>query len=934
MKIIISLILICFVLTHSSSAQNPYTVNGLTIDNFSKAPLTNTAVCVLNAKDSTLFKFMFTDEHGTFRIDNLKSGNFILLVSYPDYADYVEPFTLDVAHPAHNFNALNMQLKNRLLHEVVIKGSVNAIKIKGDTTEFNAKAYVNQPNDKVEDLLRQLPGIQIDKDGKISANGQAVNKVLVDGEEFFGDDPTLVTKNLRADMVDKVQLYDKKSDQAAFTGVDDGQKTKTINIKLKEDKKNGTFGKVDGGVGTQERYEGQAIYNRFQPKLKFSVYGTLANNGKTGLGGADNSKLGTTGNNLITNDDGGLSVVGGSNDALDSYNGSYNGQGKPQAYNGGFHFDNKWQTADKFTLNTNYRIGSIDVNGLTNTITQQTLVGGTINTNTNQTFDNKAFRQKLDGSFQVKLDTTATLKVGADATFKNFKVNNNYNSISENGSGSRINQDSRVVKNDGDQQVFNVTSLYTKKLKKPGRTLSWNLSEAYNDNHTKGYLNSEIDFYNPTSGIRDSLKSINQYKTLAVLSSVFTSNITYSEPFSKKISLLFNYGLAINNSSSDSRSYNPSAPNIYNLLDSVYSNSYKFNQATNQAGIIFNYKTKKVKLYFGTKASGVHYKQIDEFTGTVFERNFINWAPQASLQFSPSSQEGLYISYNGNNIQPTITQIQPIRVNTDPLNILIGNAGLRPSFSNSFNSSYMVNKVLSGINLYMYGYLFTRSNAIVTNTNISPTSGQTTTQYINLPDRTPINYSIYVAPGVKIKPIDLNAGLNFSVDGGTNYNYVNGSLSESKSISYLAAANVDKNVAQKYSLSLSGGPSYTINKFSLQPGSDNSSLGFSSSGNVTFYLPKMFIVSTDARYNYTAKTNIFDAQYRTIWNAAFSKAFFKDQNLTLSINAYNILNQDINFSRSVMANTMTQATTNSIGRYLMFSVIWNFTKFKNNSPTK
>ena len=176
-------------------------------------------------------------EDGSFSIKGLNPGKFILLMSYPGYADYVEHFTLDSLHQLHNFGNVSMQLKERLLKEVIIKGTAAAIKIKGDTTEFNAAAYTIQPNAKVEDLLKQLPGIQVDKDGKITAQGQRVNKVLVDGEEFFGDDPTLVTKNIRADMVDKVQLYDKKSDQAAFTGIDDGQKTKTINIKLKDDKK-------------------------------------------------------------------------------------------------------------------------------------------------------------------------------------------------------------------------------------------------------------------------------------------------------------------------------------------------------------------------------------------------------------------------------------------------------------------------------------------------------------------------------------------------------------------------------------------------------------------------------------------------------------------------------------------------------------------------
>lgn len=224
MKITILLLLICSLFVFSAAAQNGYSIKGSIVDTTSIAKLVNTSVSVLNAKDSTLQTFTRVGSNGTFFIDNIPKGKFILLITYPGYADYVEGFTLDSAHSNHDFGKLNMILKAKLLADVIIKGTRAAIKIKGDTTEFDARAFTIQPNSKVEDLLKQLPGIQVDKDGKITAQGQAVNKVLVDGEEFFGDDPTLVTKNIRADMVDKVQLYDKKSDQAAFTGIDDGQK--------------------------------------------------------------------------------------------------------------------------------------------------------------------------------------------------------------------------------------------------------------------------------------------------------------------------------------------------------------------------------------------------------------------------------------------------------------------------------------------------------------------------------------------------------------------------------------------------------------------------------------------------------------------------------------------------------------------------------------
>ena len=321
----------------TSVAQTSYTVSGQILDTTANVKLLNTSISLLNAKDSTLRTFTRSNAEGMFSLKTPAVGKYILLVTYPGYADYVEHFTLDSAHLEKSIGKLNLVLKANLLKDVLIKGNAAAIKIKGDTTEFNAAAYSIQPNSKVEDLLRQLPGIQIDKDGKITAQGESVNKVLVDGEEFFGDDPTLVTKNIRGDMVDKVQLYDKKSDQATFTGIDDGQKSKTLNIKLKEDKKNGYFGKIDVGVGTNDFNQSQAMVNIFRGKKKFSAFGTLGNTGKTGLAWEDNSKYGSSGGSIEFMEGGGIMITSMGNDELESFDGRFSGEGIPLVRSGGMH---------------------------------------------------------------------------------------------------------------------------------------------------------------------------------------------------------------------------------------------------------------------------------------------------------------------------------------------------------------------------------------------------------------------------------------------------------------------------------------------------------------------------------------------------------------------------------------------------------------------
>lgn len=923
MKGIIFTLIFCFV-TQFLSAQNAYRIKGSVADTVANVKLRHTSVVVLNAKDSTLRKFTRVAEDGTFNISGLNKGKFILLVSYPNYADYVEDFTLDSVNKEHDFKRISMLLKTRLLAGVIIKGTKAAIKIKGDTTEFDAGSFKVQPNAKVEDLLKQLPGIQVDKNGKITAQGQTVNKVLVDGEEFFGDDPTLVTKNIRSDMVDKVQLYDKSSDQAAFTGVDDGKKTKTINIKLKEDKKNGYFGKADVGAGTNGFYQDQLLFNKFWGKKKFSAYGTLANTGKTGLGWEDSNKYGASNANTEVGDDGSISIYFSGGDDLDSFDGRYNGQGIPTARTGGLHFDNKWN-GDKESINTNYKTGFLNVTGNRDALTQNTLPTGLIKSNTGQDFNNSIFRQKLDAAYTVKLDTTSTLKITIDGTIKSNKTRDNYLATSLRGNDILLNQSNRVLTNNGDEQILNASLFYTKKFKKKGRTFTANFTEALNQNNTKGYLNTEIDYYN-NLGRLDSTQRVNQYKTNNLKSSVFNSNFTFSEPLSKTITLTGNYRFVLNNSSINRLSYNQSLPGEYDLMDNTLSSNYKLNQTSNQAGAVFNYKKNKTTFNFGSKIADVNYDQTDLYTNNVLKRSFINYNPQASYQYRFSAQRSVRIDYNGNNTQPNLDQIQPVRVNTDPLNITIGNPDLRPSFTNRFNTYYNSYKVLSGQSIYVSGGYSTTSNPIISNTT-TDSAGKSIYQSTNLHGKQTANFYMYGGYNQKIKFLNIDGGINGNANGNTYYSYTNGVLNKTQSYTYALSARLSKYKEKKYDAYLSAGPTYTRSQSSLLTAINNNGTGFSARGDFGIYLPKKIRISTDQEYTFQGKTASFNQDFqRLIINASLSKAFFKDESLKLMVSGNDLLNQNTGFSRSATSTFLTQSTYTTIRRYFMFSVVYDFSK--------
>jgi len=921
--------------TISAFAQNNYSVKGVATDSVEHVKLYNTSISVLNAKDSTLVNFTRAGEDGTFTIKNLHKGKFILLVVYPDYADYVENFSLDSANQVHNFGDLNMNLKSRILKEVLIKGTAAQIKIKGDTTEYNAAAFKIQPNAKVEDLLKQFPGFQVDKDGKITAHGETITKVLVDGEEFFGDDPTLVTKNLRADMVDKVQLYDKKSDQAAFTGIDDGQKTKTLNIKLKEDKKNGFFGKAEGGVGTDDYYTSELLFNRFKGKQKLSFFGIMGNDGKIGLGWQDSQKYGTS-NNVQFGDDGGIYIFSSGADDLDSFNGTYNGQGIPTAKTAGVHYDDKWDK-DNQSVNTNFKIGSLAVDGTNNTLSQNDIPGSLpINSNTNQNYHNYISREKLDITYQIKLDTMQTLKFSVDGTNKHSQTISHYFQKQTLGIDSTITQDTRNITNTVDGKIFDASVLYTKKFKKKGRTFSLNVSEAYNDSQADGFLKSDLTTYT-TSGKKDSV--VDQKKVNDIKSSIFNTNMTYTEPLSKYFSVIFNYGIIVNNSSANRKSFNQSAPGVYNVLDSLYSNDFQLNQLSNQEGAVINYKKGSTIFNFGTKVSEVNFKQINEYTGEIFQRNFINWNPQALLQHKFSQYSSLYVNYSGNTTQPTVDQIQPILVNTDPLNQTIGNPLLTPSFTNRLYLYYNSYKVISDKSVWINGgYTFTTNPIIassVTDTDrTSTTYGKTTTRFVNV-NRVPHTFNANINYGRKLPGTELNIGLSLGANGSKSYSMSNDELNAIILNTYRVSLRLSKYVQKKYDFNLSFGPTYTVGGSSLLPNLNNNGHGYTGDGGFTIYLPLKFQISSDADYQYNSKTETFNQDFsRVLLNASISKTFFKGDDLKISIKGNDLLNQNAGFNRSVNGNLTSESTYTTIRRYFMLTVSWDFNKVGGSAAKK
>jgi hypothetical protein len=347
-KLTILLLAITF---YSASQAQRVSVVGSLKDTSDNRKLQYAVVQLVRSSDSVIVAFTRADQDGKFSISSIQTGKYLVWATYPKYADYVEE--VDISKDT-DLKEIILTPASLLLQEVIVKQKIAAIRMKGDTLEFRADSFAVRQGATVEDLLKKLPGITVNKNGEITAQGEKVQKVLVDGEEFFSDDPAVVTQNLRADAVENVQVFDKKSDQSTFTGIDDGEKSKTINLKLKEDRKKGYFGKAKVAGGTPNWFENEAMLNAFKGKRKVAVFGTMSNTGKAGLGWQEEDKYGGGNNNVEYNEEEGYFYSFGNQDEFNTWGGRYNGEGLPSAWTAGAHFSNKWDN-DKNNLNGNYR---------------------------------------------------------------------------------------------------------------------------------------------------------------------------------------------------------------------------------------------------------------------------------------------------------------------------------------------------------------------------------------------------------------------------------------------------------------------------------------------------------------------------------------------------------------------------------------------------
>ena len=905
----------CLLLVAFASAQKA-SMKGIIEDTTANQKLVNTTISLLRAKDSTLYKFTRSKQGGLFELNDLDSGKYVLMITHNRYADYFDTLSIQT-NTTKDLGSVMMTLEANLLADVTVRTKIAAMRMRGDTLEYAADSFHVRQGASVEDLLKILPGIQVDKDGNITAQGEKVQKVLVDGEEFFGDDPTVATKNLQADVLKSVQVFDKKSDQAEFTGIDDGQKTKTLNLKLKDDKKKGYFGKLDVGGGTDNRWNNSAMINDFKGKKKLSAYAIMSSTGKTGLDWNESSSYGS-GNNLQYDDDFGGFYV---NNNDDFGGGNYYGDGVPKSWAAGLNFGNKFND-DKQNLNGSYRFNKLSTVSEGNTFSQSILPDSLFYNRESSTSFNSRYRHSLSGVYEQQFDSSFSLKFTGSGYLGHQFNTTNYNSQALDADGALVNQSLRTISSSGDNSNLNLNLLLKKKFKKQGRTVSLNVGEVYNGSNNDGLLYSLNSFYIKGAVIFND--TTDQEKRNDSKVNMFNAKLVYTEPIVKNLYAEINYAFRISTNNAENLSFDKALDGKYSLLNDTFSTHYSFDVTTNTGGAALKYSGKKITMGAGTDIASTNFNQTDLFRDTVLKRDYLNFFPKANFVYKFNSQSRFSINYNGRTEQPSINQISPVADNSNPLIITKGNPGLKQEFQHSFNMNANSYKMLKQSGFYIYAGGSITSNAIVTN-QFTDTSGITTYTYVN----TNGNYNAYGGLSFfrKFAKGDFNLNYGFRYSSGQYTNLVNGQKNETNNYNPSFNIGFNKGKDKKYDINYWADIGYNISTSSINTALQTKYWNQNHNFDVTIYLPAKFEVNNHVEASFRQKTVVFNTNNDVVlWNAYVGRKFLKADKGILKFSVYDLLNQNKGYDRQLSTNVISERNYNTLKRYFMLSFVWNFSK--------
>ena len=885
----------------SGFSQNTGSIKGKVLDSLNKQSLKDATVTLIDSKDSITEVVGLANTDGSFELKNLSLKPFILHITFQSYEPFDKQIFPSTLNPNINIGTIFL---NPIAHDLGnVTVTQSPIIIKKDTIEFNALSFKTKPNAIAEDLLKKLPGIEVDKDGGIKAQGETVQRILVNGKRFFGDDPKLATKNLPPDLIDKVQVYDALSDQSTFTGFDDGNRVKTINITTRKDKRKGYFGKVTigaGSTGDDGVYDNNLSLSKYDGDKQLTLIGQGNNVNKQNFTGQNffgGGKGGNINTGATTSSSGIINTWAAGLNYRDNW-------GKKTQASGSYFFNDQRTYTDQKSFTETLINGNPDSSNLSNNISTG------IKHNKNN---------RVNFNIETQFDSSNSLILRPNISFQHTDNDNNTSSSATRGKQNLNNSIGHTnSQNDGYNGTMDAT--FRHRFTKKGRTYSIGVTFGGSANNGKGTNNTITQYFT-----QNRIDTLNQINNSNADGHNINTSLSYTEPIGKGQLLELNYTYAFSDNSNGKQTFGYNKSNSrYDLLIPNLSNTFENIYASNRGTLSYRIQNKKINFSIGSGVQIGDLRSNNLTRDSAIKQHYVNIYPTANLRYDFSKTKNIRINYSGRTAQPSATQLQPVTDNSNPLNIVVGNPALKQQFTHSMRILF------SSFDAITQHVIFATINASaiqhdIQNSVIIQPNGTQITQPVNL-DGT---YSVsgYINYGFPIKKPKSNMSFTGNLSYNQSQNLVNLKSNYTKNTIAGGSLKWTTNLKDNFDMNFSSNSTFNFARYTLQASQNADYFNQTFITEATYYTKRGWVMTSDFDYIITTGQS---AGYNTnipLWNASISKQLFKKKEGELKFYIFDLLNQNVSIRRTVSGNTIQDIQTQVLKRYFTISFTYNLRKF-------